>query len=48
VECLGHDLEAAAAALHELDRHTPSSDQFGGANGEPIADVEPDGAPVYN
>jgi hypothetical protein len=48
VECLGHDLEAAAAALHELDRHTPSSDQFGGANGEPLADVEPNGEAVYN
>ncbi len=25
VECLGHDLEAAAHTLRELDRHTPSS-----------------------
>src|SRR5262249_38713450 len=25
VECLGHDLEEAAEALRELDRHTPSS-----------------------
>ncbi len=31
VECLGHELDAAAAALRELDRHTPSSDEFGGA-----------------
>jgi hypothetical protein len=37
VECLGHDLGAAAAALRELDRHTPSSDQFGGADGVPVA-----------
>lgn len=31
VECLGHELEAAARTLRELDRHTPSSDEFGGA-----------------
>jgi hypothetical protein len=54
VECLGHDLEAAAATLHELDRHTPSSDEFGcGAAGgggddgndgdaEPIDEDEPE------
>jgi hypothetical protein len=40
VECLGHDLEAAAHMLHELDRHTPSSDQFGGSNGEPLPEEE--------
>jgi SpoVK/Ycf46/Vps4 family AAA+-type ATPase len=34
VECLDHDLEAAAQTLRELDRHTPASDQFGGADGE--------------
>ena len=46
VECLGHGLEEAAEALHELDRHMPSSDQFGGANGEPVPEQElPD--PVY-
>jgi hypothetical protein len=31
VECLDHELEAAAQALRELDRSTPNSDQFGGA-----------------
>ncbi|MBN9519093.1 hypothetical protein J0H58_11335, partial [bacterium] len=36
VECLGHELEAAARTLRELDRHTPSSDQFGGADGTPL------------
>ena len=36
VECLGHDLEAAAHMLRELDRHMPSSDEFGGANGEAL------------
>jgi hypothetical protein len=36
VECLGHELEAAAETLRELDRHMPSSDQFGGVNGEPV------------
>jgi len=40
VDCLGHDLEEAAETLHELDRHTPSSDQFGGANGEPVPEQE--------
>ena len=40
VECLGHGLEEAAEALHELDRHTPSSDQFGGANGEAMVEME--------
>lgn len=43
VACLGHDLEAAAAALHELDQHTPSSDPFG--NGQPTPTQEP--APTY-
>jgi SpoVK/Ycf46/Vps4 family AAA+-type ATPase len=45
VECLGHELEAAAETLRELDRHTPSSDQFGGANGEPVPEPEPDEVP---
>ena len=40
VECLGNDLEAAAETLRELDRHMPSSDQFGGVNGEPVAEQE--------
>jgi hypothetical protein len=40
VECLGHGLEAAAATLHELDRHTPSSNQFGGSNGEPMPESQ--------
>jgi SpoVK/Ycf46/Vps4 family AAA+-type ATPase len=35
VECLSYDLESAAATLHELDRHKPSSDEFGGGNGQP-------------
>lgn len=49
VECLGHDLEAAAETLRELDRHMPSSDQFGGANGEPVPEPEQfDDEPVYN
>jgi hypothetical protein len=47
VECLGHDLETAAETLRELDRHMPSSDQFGGANGEPVPDQE-NNEPVYN
>jgi hypothetical protein len=47
VECLGHDLEAAANALRELDRHTPSSDQFGGMNGEPVAQPEEE-EPAYS
>jgi ATP-dependent 26S proteasome regulatory subunit len=47
VECLGHDLEAAAQALRELDQHTPSSDQFGGMNGEPVAQPEED-EPAYS
>lgn len=49
VECLGHTLEAAAETLRELDRHTPSSDQFGGSNGEPLpeADAEQE-EPSYN
>lgn len=38
VECLGNDLEESAKALQELDKHTPSSDQFGGSDGEPVAD----------
>jgi SpoVK/Ycf46/Vps4 family AAA+-type ATPase len=38
VECLGHELEAAAATLRELDRHTPSSNQFGG-QGEPLPET---------
>ncbi len=46
VECLGHDLESAAETLRELDRHTPSSDQFGGANGEPVPEPE-DPEPAY-
>jgi ATP-dependent Zn protease len=41
VECLGHELGAAAAALRELDRHTPSSNQFGGSNGEPMPETDP-------
>jgi hypothetical protein len=36
VECLGHELGDAAESLRELDRHTPSSDQFGGTNGQPV------------
>ncbi len=40
VECLGHDLEAAAHMLRELDRHMPSSDQFGGTNGEAMPQEE--------
>jgi SpoVK/Ycf46/Vps4 family AAA+-type ATPase len=47
VECLGHDLEAAAQTLRELDRHTPSSDQFGGVNGEPVQQ-QPEQEPTYN
>jgi hypothetical protein len=39
VECLGHELDAAATALRELDRHTPSGDQFGGANGVPFPEA---------
>lgn len=42
VECLGNDLEDAAKALRELDSHMPSSDQFGGVNGEPIRTEEDD------
>jgi hypothetical protein len=42
VECLGHDLESAAATLLELDRHTPSSDQFGDGEDQPIADDDPE------
>jgi hypothetical protein len=44
VECLGHDLESAAATLRELDRHTPSSDEFGGGEVRPVGDDEPDEA----
>ena len=40
VECLGHDLDAAAQTLRELDQHTPSSDQFGGVDGEPLRHEE--------
>jgi SpoVK/Ycf46/Vps4 family AAA+-type ATPase len=40
VECLGHDLEAAAETLRELDRQTPSSDEFGGADGQPMPQQE--------
>jgi len=40
VACLGHDLETAAETLRELDRHMPSSDQFGGANGEPVQEQQ--------
>jgi SpoVK/Ycf46/Vps4 family AAA+-type ATPase len=48
VECLGHDLAAAAETLRELDRHMPSSDQFGGTNGEPIPEQDPeDQEPAY-
>ncbi len=46
VECLGHDLEEAAQTLRELDRHMPSSDQFGGVNGEPVPEQEDE--PSYN
>ena len=48
VECLGHDLEEAARTLRELDRHTPSSDQFGGVNGEPVSQQEENQEPAYN
>ena len=34
-------LRGLARALRELDRHTPSSDQFGGTGGAPVADPEP-------
>ena len=40
VECLGHNLEAAAQTLRELDRHMPSSDQFGGVDGQPLEQEE--------
>ena len=40
--CLGNDLEDAAKSLRELDSHMPSSDQFGGVNGEPIRTEEDD------
>jgi hypothetical protein len=42
VECLGHDLGSAAATLHELDRHTPSSEEFGGAEGQAMDEDEED------
>jgi hypothetical protein len=50
VECLGHDLEEAAQTLRELDRHTPSSDPFGGADGTPVAEseVQDEPEPAYN
>jgi len=48
VECLGHDLEEAAKSLHELDRHTPSSDEFGGAEGEPVQEPEQEQELAYN
>ncbi len=35
VDCLGHDPGAAARTPREPDRPTPSSDPFGGADGEP-------------
>jgi SpoVK/Ycf46/Vps4 family AAA+-type ATPase len=42
VECLGHDLQSAAATLHQLDRHTPSSDEFSDGDGQPMDDDEPE------
>jgi SpoVK/Ycf46/Vps4 family AAA+-type ATPase len=36
VECLGHDLDSAAATLRELDRHTPSSDEFASGDGQRV------------
>ena len=44
VECLGHELEVAAQTLHDLDRHTPSSNEFGGTNGE-VVDEEREEVP---
>lgn len=46
VECLGHDLDDAAEVLHELDRHMPSSNTFGGVNGEAMPEHD-EPAPMY-